>query len=150
LSRGTLRGRFDRTIGNETAVPAFRRSLCRTFFTPRRISALVELPSRAARDFSWRYIPSGISTVVRMCSLCHIYGVERRSTLTVDALTRSLSWLPTSISRGCQHQSTSSRFQNAVEDHVVLELASACAFQIFVNPLEMARRTGRFPQLADS
>src|SRR3954470_6940566 len=77
LSRATVPGRLDRTIGNETRAPAFRRSALITSLTPFRMSARVELPSRAARDFSWRYSPSGISTVVRMRPLCHIYGAGR-------------------------------------------------------------------------
>src|SRR3954467_10505353 len=76
LSRATVPGRLDRTIGNETRAPAFRRSALITSLTPFRMSARVELPSRAARDFSWRYKPSGISTVVRMGPLCHIYGAR--------------------------------------------------------------------------
>ena len=71
----TVPGRLDRTIGSDTRPPALRRSLFRTSLTPRRMRALVELPSRAARDFSRRYMPSGMSTVVRMLPLCHIYGV---------------------------------------------------------------------------
>ena len=67
-------GRLDRTIGSDTGAPAFRRSVLSTSLTPFRMRARVELPSRAARDFSWRYVPSGISIVVRMSPLCHIYG----------------------------------------------------------------------------
>ena len=52
LSRATVPGRLDRTIGSETGTPAFRRSVFSTSLTPRRMRALVELPSRAARDFS--------------------------------------------------------------------------------------------------
>lgn len=74
LSRATVPGRLDRTIGSDTETAALRRSALRTSLTPFRIRARVELPSRAARDFSCRYIPSGISTVVRMSPLCHIYG----------------------------------------------------------------------------
>jgi hypothetical protein len=44
--------------------------------TPFKINARVELPSRAARDFNRRWIPSGMSTVVRIWSLCHIYGAQ--------------------------------------------------------------------------
>lgn len=91
LSRATVPGRLDRTIGNDTGDPALRRSAFKTFSTPRRISALVELPSRAARDFSRRYSPSGMSTVVRMSALCHIYGVEESNAVA-----------PTSTSPGFQ------------------------------------------------
>lgn len=79
LSRATVPGRFERTIGSETGAPALRRSDFSTSLTPFSMRARVELPSRAARDFSWRYTRSGISTVVRMCSLCHIYGVDGAS-----------------------------------------------------------------------
>lgn len=76
LSRATVPGRLDRTIGNDTGTPAVERSAFRRVSTPRRMSALVELPSRAARDLSRRYNRSGISTVVRIGPLCHIYGAE--------------------------------------------------------------------------
>ncbi len=80
-------GRFDRTIGSDTGGPDCCRSALSTSLTPFRMRARVELPSRAARDFRRRYIASGISTVVRMRPLCHIYG----TIVAADAVLRPLA-----------------------------------------------------------
>jgi hypothetical protein len=55
--------------------------------TPCKISCFTEQPCRAALDLSWRYMGSGISTVVLipgtivpyLWSLCHIHGLEFHS-----------------------------------------------------------------------
>src|SRR5260370_5816674 len=60
--------------------------------TPRRISSLTDLFSRAAVDLSSRYRASGISTVVRILTFCHIYGCIKRLRLVFEQIQRSLQF----------------------------------------------------------
>src|ERR1700730_18168976 len=75
LSTLSLPGAFERTRGSTTLLDCrgFRRTRSSTS-TPRRISSLTDFFSRAAVAFSSRYRASGMSTVVRILTFCHIYG----------------------------------------------------------------------------
>ena len=63
-----------------------RRSDFRTSLTPRKMRALVEPPSRAARDFSFRYISSGMSYAIFMARWrrCRIALTESETCIGPD------------------------------------------------------------------
>lgn len=80
LSMSSFPGIFDRTSGSSTFLDerGFRRTR-NSSSTPRRMSSLTDLFSRAAVALSSRYKGSGISTVVRIVLFCHIYGYQERA-----------------------------------------------------------------------
>src|SRR5260370_35829055 len=93
VSMSSLPFSFERTRGNTTLLDCggFRRRRSSPS-TPRRISSLTDLFSRAAVDLSSRYRASGISTVVRILTFCHIYGCIKRLRLVFEQIQRSLQF----------------------------------------------------------